>query len=148
MVRLARVGVFRALDPSSEVEGDLNTARSRLVTLELVSEQPVTDGPRGWHGPHLDPVDLLAGGALEELPGRAVDELLETEAVVGVATLGQSQGGLVIVSQTDGALISVSSSSSPPGHGVGTDQITSTGPGSGWLRVRWRGCGAAGTWTW
>ena len=146
MVRLAGVGMFRALKSSSEVEGDLNTARSALVARQLVAEESVADGAGGRHGPRLDAVHLLAGRALEELPGRAVDELLETEAVVGVATLGQSQGGLVIVSQTDGALITVSSSS-PPGHGVGTDQITSTGPGSGWLRVRW-GCGAAGTWTW
>ena len=146
MVRLAGVGMFGALKSSSEVEGDLNTARSALVARQLVAEESVADGAGGRHGPRLDAVHLLAGRALEELPGRAVDELLETEAVVGVATLGQSQGGLVIVSQTDGALISVSSSSSPPGHGVGTDQITSAGP-SGWLRVRW-GCGAAGTWTW
>ena len=147
MVWLAGVGMFGALKSSSEVEGDLNTARSALVARQLVAEESVADGAGGRHGPRLDAVHLLAGRALEELPGRAVDELLETEAVVGVATLGQSQGGLVIVSQTDGALISVSSSSSTPGHGVGTDQITSGGPGSGWLMVRW-GCGAAGTWTW
>ena len=45
--------------------------------------------------------------------------------MVGVAALGQSQGGLVMVSQTDVALIS--SYTSSPGHGVVTDQISPTG---------------------
>ena len=120
--------MFRALNSATEVEGDLNAARSRLVTLQLVSEEPVADGPGGWHGPHLHTVDLLAGWALEELPGRAVDELLETGAVVGVAALGEAQGGSVVISQADGALLLDSS----PGHGVGTDQVTSNSTGSGY----------------
>ena len=135
MVRFAGVGMFRALNSTTEVEGDLDAARSSLVTLQLGGEESVADGPRGWHRPHLDPVDLLAGGALEELPGRAVDELLETGAVVGVAALGESQGGPVIVSQADGTLLSTSSTSGP-GHGVGADQVTSTGASYGWLGRR------------
>ena len=115
--------MFGALKSSSEVEGDLNTARSALVARQLVAEESVADGAGGRHGPRLDAVHLLAGRALEELPGRAVDELLETEAVVGVATLGQSQGGRVMILQADGALVSLSR----PGHGVGADQITSNG---------------------
>lgn len=142
---MAGVGMFLALKSSSEVEGDLNAALRALVTRQLRSKESVADGARGWHGARLHAVHLLAGRALEELPGRAVDELLETGAVVGVAALGQGQGARVIVSQADGALISVSSTSSP-GQGVGTDQVTSAGPGYG-LLVRW-GWSEAGPWTW
>ena len=138
MVRLTRVGMFGTLNSSSEVEGDFNASRSTLVTLQLVRELSVADGPRGWHGTRLDPVHLLAGRALEELPGRAVDELLETGAVVGVAALGEGQRGPVMISQADVALVSVSTSStSSPGNGVGADQITSTGASCGLLGRSW-----------
>ena len=64
--------------------------------------------------------------------------------MVGVATLGQGQGGLVMVSQTDVALIS--SYTSSPGHGVVTDQISPTGSNNGLLVSP--SCGDTGTWTW
>ena len=73
MIRLARVGMFRTLKSIGEAEGDLNTALGTLVTLQLVTQESVADGSRGWHGPGLHAVHLLACGALEELPGRAVD---------------------------------------------------------------------------
>ena len=138
MVRFAWVGMFRSLNSATEVEGDLNPARSILVALQLVCQEFVADGPRGRHGAHHDPVDLLAGGALEVHPGRAVDELVETGAVVGVAALGEGQRGSVMISQADVALVSVSTSStSSPGNGVGADQITSTGASCGLLGRSW-----------
>ena len=128
-VWLTRTGVFRALNSPREPEGDLDTTGSTLVARQLVGEEPVADGPRGRHGARLDSVDLLASWALEELSGRAVDELLETGSVVGVAALGESQRAPVLVCQTDVALLTVSittTTSTSPGHSVGADQVTSS----------------------
>ena len=127
--------MFRALSSISEGEGDLNTARSTLVPLQFKGKKPVADAPRGGHGPRLHSVHLLTRGALQELPGRAVDQLAETVSVVSVATLGQRQRGLVLLSQTDVALLPLPAVSSPtsPGHGVRANQVASTGPGC-WLR--------------
>ena len=50
------IGVFISLG--------INTALGTLVTLQLESDESVADGSRGWHGPGLDAVHLLACGAL------------------------------------------------------------------------------------
>ena len=83
----------------------------------------MSDSAIGGHGAYLHTVDLLTGGALQELPGGAEDELLETGEVVGVATLVESEGGLVLVTEADAALSLVPT---VPRHRVPTDQIPST----------------------
>lgn len=60
---------------------------------------------RAWHRPRLDAVHLLAGRALDERLAGVVDEGLEARPVVSVATLGQAEGGVVLVTETDPAII-------------------------------------------
>ena len=79
---------------------------------------------RAWHRPRLHAVHLLAGGALNERLAGVVDEGLEARPVVSVATLGQAEGGVVLVTETDPAIIRAQPI---PGDCVEIDEVIYTG---------------------
>ena len=79
---------------------------------------------RAWHRPRLDAVHLLAGRALDERLAGVVDEGLEAGPVVSVATLGQAEGGVVLVTETDPAIIRAQPI---PGDCVEIDEVIYTG---------------------
>ena len=103
MVRFAWVGMFRALNSATEVEGDLDGAAA-LVAAEGECLEDVADPPRARHRPRPHPIHLLAGRTLQERVAGVAQQRLQTRPVVGVAALGQTEGGVVLLAQTDGAL--------------------------------------------
>ena len=107
----------------SEVEGDLDGAAG-LVAWERRGGEDVGDPARARHGPRLDAVHLLAGRALDECLAGVVDEGLKAGPVVGVATLGQTEGGVVLLTQTNTAIIRALP---VPGDSVEIDEVIYTG---------------------
>ena len=107
-----------------EVEGDLDGA-ARLVAGERRGGEDVGDPARARHGPRLDAVHLLTGRALDECLAGVVDESLKAGPVVGVAALGQAEGGVVLLAQTNPAIIRALP---VPGDSVEIDEVIYTGP--------------------
>ena len=106
-----------------EVEGDLDSA-TVLVPREGDGGEDVGDPARARHGPRLDAVHLLAGRALDERLAGVVEEGLKAGPVVGVATLGQAEGGVVLLAQTNTAIIRALP---VPGDSVEIDEVIYTG---------------------
>ena len=102
-----------------EVEGDLDGAAA-LVAAEGECLEDVADPPRARHRPRPHPIHLLAGRTLQERVAGVAQQRLQTRPVVGVAALGQTEGSVVLLAQTDGAL----RGRPVPGDCVGGDQVT------------------------
>ena len=106
-----------------EVEGDLDCAAG-LVAWQRRGDEDVGDPARARHCPRLDAVHLLTGRALDECLAGVVDESLKAGPVVSVATLGQAEGGVVLLTQTNPAIIRALP---VPGDSVEINEVIYTG---------------------
>ena len=106
-----------------EVECDLDSA-TVLVPLERCGDENVGDPARARHRPRLHTIHLLAGRALDERLASVVDKSFETRPVVGVATLGKTERGIILRTQTDPAVIRAKP---VPRDCVESDEVMDTG---------------------